>query len=519
MAPLTYATFAAPSMQHPRAAASTLARLCLTWCLPLVRQKSQLNVQDIWHLEDINTATTNTKLMTAAFDRTHSVFWAGLHVYSGSFFLSGVLNLLVRLLDLAGPVVLQNVVAASGDSTETLYYWLAALLLAKTARAMLWSQAALLDHTLSIRFVAGLKGMLFGKMLKVATNPSSSGRTNDDEDDDDGDDDDTVDLSNVYSSDMEALLWASSSLHNIWVVPTQVLAICYLLYIEIGLATFAGGATIVLSLVLGSYLSTIQSEAYENVADARDGRMGAVKETFGAILTVKLQSWETKCRAKIDVLRATELGHVHTVMFSGAFFIFSLWAAPLFVSAASFAVYTLVLGQPLTATKVFTSLALFRQLQLPISEVPDTITSIQEARVSLQRIMTFLQLGEKPTRQAPATQPDPSTMVTIENGSFAWGTDNQTPILANISLTISRGDLVVVHGKVGSGKSSLCHAIMGEMTQTQGTTGVYGSIAYASQEAWIQQMSVRDNILFGASFDSAKYTRVVDACGLLPDFA
>ncbi|KAF0685488.1 hypothetical protein As57867_022562, partial [Aphanomyces stellatus] len=59
----------------------------------------------------------------------------------------------------------------------------------------------------------------------------------------------------------------------------------------------------------------------------------------------------------------------------------------------------------------------------------------------------------------------------------------------------------------------------GEMTQTQGTTGVYGSIAYASQEAWIQQMSVRDNILFGASFDSAKYTRVVDACGLLPDFA
>ncbi|KAF0712603.1 hypothetical protein As57867_004756, partial [Aphanomyces stellatus] len=59
----------------------------------------------------------------------------------------------------------------------------------------------------------------------------------------------------------------------------------------------------------------------------------------------------------------------------------------------------------------------------------------------------------------------------------------------------------------------------GEMTQTQGTTGVYGSIAYASQEAWIQQMSVRDNILFGAPFDSAKYTRVVDACGLLPDFA
>ncbi|KAH9147796.1 hypothetical protein AeRB84_008661, partial [Aphanomyces euteiches] len=61
-------------------------------------------------------------------------------------------------------------------------------------------------------------------------------------------------------------------------------------------------------------------------------------------------------------------------------------------------------------------------------------------------------------------------------------------------------------------------AICGEMKQTQGTSGVYGSIAYCSQEPWIQQMSVRDNILFGKPFDSAKYTRVVDACGLLPDF-
>ncbi|CAK5032209.1 unnamed protein product [Aphanomyces euteiches] len=97
--------------------------------------------------------------------------------------------------------------------------------------------------------------------------------------------------------------------------------------------------------------------------------------------------------------------------------------------------------------------------------------------------------------------------VVIQNGTFT-----------DVNLTIHRGDLVVIHGKVGSGKSSLCMAICGEMKQTQGTSGVYGSIAYCSQEPWIQQMSVRDNILFGKPFDSAKYTRVVDACGLLPDF-
>ncbi|KAF0713959.1 hypothetical protein As57867_004123, partial [Aphanomyces stellatus] len=500
-----YATFEAPlSTPHPRQTASLFSQTFLTWCLPLVRQSQQINIQDTWPLEDVNTAETNTHLLADTFQRTHSIFWAAMHAFGRPFFLVGFLTLLLELLQLAGPIVLQKVIAdVSGDATS-LYYWLGALLVAKLLGVILWCHSNMLEMSLTIRFVGGLKGLLFQKLLSQASH---------------SDDGDVPDLANIYSADIDALVWAAESLHNLWILPLQVLVVSYFLYQEIGLAAFAGLGMIVLSLGLGMYISTIESSAYDKLSTARDDRMQAVKETFGSILVVKLHAWEQKCREKIQKLRDIELGHVWSFMASGALSVFTLWATPLFVSMSSFAVYTMVLNQQLTPAKVFTSLALFRVLQEPIYQIPTNITGVVEAQVSLQRIVTYLTQSDQPLRPTPITTPAASTMVAIENGSFAWGTDNQTPILTNISLTISRGDLVVVHGKVGSGKSSLCHAILGEMTQTQGTTGVYGSIAYASQEAWIQQMSVRDNILFGAPFDSAKYTRVVDACGLLPDFA
>ncbi|KAG9415939.1 hypothetical protein AC1031_000324 [Aphanomyces cochlioides] len=230
---------------------------------------------------------------------------------------------------------------------------------------------------------------------------------------------------------------------------------------------------IVLTLLLGSWISTIQSNAYEKVSKSRDQRMQAVKETFGSILVVKLQAWEEKCSQK---LRDIELGYVWTLMASGPASIFILWATPLFVSVTSFAVYSVAMNQPLTATKVFTSLALFRQLQDPVRDLPENITAVVEARISLKRVHSYLAQEEESARPEPDVPEEKGVAVTIQNGAFTWGND-VSPILKNVNLSVHRGDLVVIHGKVGSGKSSLCMAICGEMKQTQGTSGVYGSIA------------------------------------------
>ena len=82
----------------------------------------------------------------------------------------------------------------------------------------------------------------------------------------------------------------------------------------------------------------------------------------------------------------------------------------------------------------------------------------------------------------------------IDGGTFCW-TDEQ-PLLKEINLVLPKGSLTAVVGMVGSGKSSLLSAILGEMKKTQGNLAVHESIAYVPQEAWIQNMSLRSNIFF-----------------------
>ena len=67
---------------------------------------------------------------------------------------------------------------------------------------------------------------------------------------------------------------------------------------------------------------------------------------------------------------------------------------------------------------------------------------------------------------------------------------------------------------MGVGKSSLLAALLGQMRLTEGQSNIYGSISYTPQEAWLLNMSLRDNILFGSEYDEARYNEVIRVCSL-----
>ncbi|KAF9357787.1 hypothetical protein BGX34_009218 [Mortierella sp. NVP85] len=89
--------------------------------------------------------------------------------------------------------------------------------------------------------------------------------------------------------------------------------------------------------------------------------------------------------------------------------------------------------------------------------------------------------------------------------------------LKNIDLKIPRGQLVAIVGAVGSGKSSLLNAMVGEMRKTSGFMEYGGTIGYCPQSAWIQNATVKDNILFGLPLDEDRYRRVIKDCALERD--
>ncbi|KAG1687204.1 hypothetical protein DVH05_005318 [Phytophthora capsici] len=245
--------------------------------------------------------------------------------------------------------------------------------------------------------------------------------------------------------------------------------------------------------------------------------MKTVKEVFNAIQIVKLNAWENKFANVIRNQRSDELSALKRVIFIGALEELLMSATPVAVSIVSFAVYSLVLDQVLTSATVFTIIALFDRLQGPLQALPALFQSAIEVKVSIDRFSEFLSLDEfdegNVTRNDP-TKPD-DVAIALENASFGWTADSV--LLNQVNLTVKKRDLVVVHGAVGSGKSSLCLALLGEMKKLHGDVFVRGSVAYYSQETWIQNMTIRGNILFGLPYDQHKYSKVIEACGLLPD--
>jgi ATP-binding cassette subfamily C (CFTR/MRP) protein 1 len=96
-------------------------------------------------------------------------------------------------------------------------------------------------------------------------------------------------------------------------------------------------------------------------------------------------------------------------------------------------------------------------------------------------------------------------------------------ILKNINLEIYRGEFICIIGEVGSGKSSLLHAVMNNMLQIRQDSKpqviVNGSLSYVSQTPWIQNDTLKNNILFHSPYEEKKYNYVLDVCELLPDLA
>lgn len=149
--------------------------------------------------------------------------------------------------------------------------------------------------------------------------------------------------------------------------------------------------------------------------------------------------------------------------------------------------------------------------------LPNVISNIVQTSVGIKRLNKFMNCDELDMNSVEHDPKEPNPLV-MENGNFSWGDKDAELTLKNITLAVPRGHLVAVVGAVGSGKSSLLSAFLGEMNKTSGRVNTNGSIAYVPQQAWIQNATLQDNILFGKPLAKQKYSDVIGMCALKPDF-
>uniref|UniRef100_K3WAG0 Uncharacterized protein n=1 Tax=Globisporangium ultimum (strain ATCC 200006 / CBS 805.95 / DAOM BR144) TaxID=431595 RepID=K3WAG0_GLOUD len=446
-----------------------------------------------------------------------------LFAYGSQLVWCGLGQLFMAAYTVFAPVVLHQVVLAfsgNGGSEDvdswTLGKWLSAFFAIRLINVFVTTQVNNTINHIMLRLAAAIRSMVFQKAMRTVANRDHLAKSRSHK---------PVDINNLVTSDATDILTALTKIHSIWILPLQIIVETYLLYSVMDAAAFAGVAVILLTLSVNYFASKVMAQSYSKWMKVKDQRMQTVKELFGVIQIVKFNAWEDRFKSKLLAERAQELQKLAEYSYAGAVSTFVLWSSPLVVSTVSFAVYALVLKQTLTAAKVFTAMALFNALRDPLRDLPATIQLLIQSRVSIARLDQFLKSPEVDTSNVVRRDHDTSLgsfAVEVTAGRFAWssassGLESAGFTLKDIQFRVNSGDLVVIYGGVGAGKSSLCSALLGEMNKVHGTVEVRGRVAYYSQQPWIQNMSIRDNILFGAAFDAKRYNAVLNACCLCDD--
>ncbi|XP_064806656.1 ATP-binding cassette sub-family C member 3 isoform X3 [Oncorhynchus masou masou] len=322
---------------------------------------------------------------------------------------------------------------------------------------------------------------------------------------------------NLMSVDAQRFMDLTTFLNMLWSAPLQIILALYFLWQNLGPSVLAGVAVMILLIPLNAAIA-VRTRAYQvEQMQYKDARIKLMNEILNGIKVLKLYAWESSFKEKVLEIRQKELNVLRKTAYLGALSTMAWTSAPFLVALTTFAVYVTVdKNNILDAEKAFVSLSLFNILRFPLNMLPQVISSIVQASVSLKRIQDFLSHDELDPESVDRTNTATDSSVTVVNGKFTWAKQDP-PALHNINLMVPQGSLLAVVGHVGCGKSSLVSALLGEMEKMEGHISIQGSVAYVPQQAWIQNATLRDNILFGKAYNEHKYRCCLDACALTQD--
>ncbi|KAF9578866.1 hypothetical protein BGW38_005130, partial [Lunasporangiospora selenospora] len=354
---------------------------------------------------------------------------------------------------------------------------------------------------------------------------------------------------NLMSTDVSRIDTACLQMMIVFCVPVFTCIIVGLLVHLMGPSALLGaGILILVNPLLGWAMSRL-APIRKKASQFTDNRIRLTSEVLQGIKVIKFFGWESRFLERLSEIRRNELKNVGKLLYIRGSVAAASAALPVLASSLSFVLYAAT-GNELKPEIIFPAIAYFTILRTPLMVLPSAYTLTVDAYVAIKRIEEFLLSEEsKPLPPPDTNHPDALTM---KNASFVWeqlrgassdtlvptassGTDEKTgdestptssldisedgvlPYLSRLNLSIPRGSLVAVVGPVGSGKSSLLQAMVGNMTLSSGRVIRGASMSYASQTAWIQNSTVRDNILFDTPYDETRYRRVLRACCLEAD--
>ncbi|XP_027412882.1 multidrug resistance-associated protein 4-like [Bos indicus x Bos taurus] len=506
---------------NPLQKANFCSRLFVWWLNPLFKigHKRKLEPDDMYSVLPEDRSQSLGEELQGHWDQEvkraqkdaqePSLIKAIIKCYWKSYLIWGMFTFLEEGTRVVQPIFLGKVISCienydPNDSTSLheAYGYAAGL----SACVLLW---AVLHHLyfyhmqrVGMRLRVALCHMIYRKVLRLSS--SAMGKTT------------TGQIVNLLSNDVNRFDQVMMFLHYLWVGPLQAIAVTALLWMETGISCLAGMAVLIFLLLLQSCFGMWFSSLRSKTAALTDDRIRTMSEFISGIKSVKLYAWEKSLIDLITRLRRKEISKILQSSYLRGMNLASFFAVTKIMIFVTF-VTNVVLEKVITASQVFVVVMLYEALRFTSTlYFPMAIEKVSEAIISIQRIKNFLLLDEI-SQLNPQLPSDDKTIVHMKDFTAFWDKESETPTLQGLSFTVKPGELLVVVGPVGAGKSSLLRALLGELPPSQGQVSMHGRIVYVSQQPWVFSGTVRSNILFGKKYEEGRYENVIKTCALEED--
>lgn len=557
-----------------------LSKATYWWMNPLIMgaHKRPIELKKIGKLPIAMRALTNYLRLKDAYedqrtaedpDRSPSIWRSMYRAFGRPILLSSTFRYLADLLGFAGPLCISGIVENMNKTNSTqegtiafdVYFMSSAELLQNTSvLAVLLFLALVLQRTFlqasyyvtietGINMRGALLAMIYNKILRLSTSNMSMGEMT------------LGQINNLVAIETNQLMWFLFLCPNLWAMPVQIVMGVILLYYLLGPSALVGASVIILLAPVQYLIATKLADTQKSSLEHSTDRLKKTTEILKGIKLLKLYAWENIFCDSVEETRGKELHSLRTFAFYTSLSIFMNAAIPIAAILATFVTHD-VAGYPgPSPSKAFAALALFHILVTPLFLLSTVVRFAVKAVVSVQKLGEFLQSDEigddswrngdmcvsmeagkkhhggtkainrkkpmryqmdnyeQPTRRQMRPTETEDVAVKVSGGFFTWGSNLST--LSDINIRIPTGQLTMIVGQVGCGKSSLLLAMLGEMQTIDGrvhwSNKNRNSVAYATQKSWLLNATVEENITFGSPFNKQRYKAVIDACSLQPD--
>ncbi|CAO2602724.1 Cystic fibrosis transmembrane conductance regulator, partial [Lemmus lemmus] len=514
-----------------------------SWTTPILRKgyRQHLELSDIYQAPSSDSADHLSELLEREWDREQAskknpkLINALRRCFLWKFIFYGILLYLGEVTKAVQPLLLGRIIASYDPDNKTersiAIYLGIGLCLLFILRTLLLHPAIFGLHRIGMQMRTAMFSLIYKKTLKLSSrvlDKISIGQ-----------------LVSLLSNNLNKFDEGLALAHFVWIAPLQVALLMGLLWELLQFSAFCGLGLLIILVILQAILGKMMVKYRDQRAAKINERLVITSEIIDNIHSVKAYCWESAMEKIIENLREVELKLTRKAAYMRFFTSSAFFFSGFLVVFLSVYPYTVING--IILRKIFTTISFCIVLRMSVTrQFPTAVQTWYDSIGMITKVQDFLQNQEYKMLEYNLMTTD----VVMENVTAFWeegfgellekvqlnngdrklsnGDSNLSfghlcflgnPVLKNINFKVEKGEMLAITGSTGAGKTSLLMMILGELEASEGKIKHSGRISFCSQFSWIMPGTVKENIIFGVSYDEYRYKSIVKACQLQEDIS